>query len=74
MPLPIPKGKDQDTFISSCMSNKTMLKEFPDQKQRAAVCYSQWKRKSVKKQLVQKSLQLVNLLIKRLTIGYGNKK
>ena len=26
------------------MSSDSMRKEFPDQKQRAAVCYSKWKR------------------------------
>ena len=42
MPLPKPsKGQKKDEFISSCMANPTMLKEYPDQKQRAAVCYSQ---------------------------------
>ena len=45
MPLPSPKGKQgKDDFISSCMSNETMKKEFPDQKQRAAVCYSKYKK------------------------------
>ena len=45
MPLPSPSGKqDKSGFISSCMSNDNMRKEFPDQKQRAAVCYSKWKR------------------------------
>jgi len=41
MPLPSPSGKqDKSGFISNCMSNDNMRKEFPDQKQRAAVCYS----------------------------------
>lgn len=46
MPLPTPsKGEDQDAFISRCMSNPTTRKEFPGQKQRSAVCFSQWRRK-----------------------------
>jgi len=45
MPLPSPSGKqDKSGFISNCMSNDNMRKEFPDQKQRAAVCYSKWKK------------------------------
>jgi len=45
MPLPKPKtGEKQQDFISRCMSNPTMKKEFPEQKQRLAVCFSQWRR------------------------------
>ena len=51
MPLPSPrKNQKQQDFISSCMGNETMNKDYPDQKQRAAVCYSQWKRAKKKKQ------------------------
>lgn len=41
MPLP-KKDKDEskDKFISRCMSNPTMQSEYPDQKQRVAVCMS----------------------------------
>jgi len=46
MPLPKPrKGEKQDAFISRCMGNDLMNKEYPDNKQRAAVCYSQWRAK-----------------------------
>lgn len=46
MPLPIPRdGEKQNDFISRCMSNDAMKKEFPDQKQRTAVCFQQFKRK-----------------------------
>ena len=49
MPLPVPnEGEEQSVFISRCMSNESMKKEFPDQKQRTAVCYSQWKEKGKK--------------------------
>lgn len=41
MPIPTPSKKEsKNEFISSCMSE--LSKEFPDQKQRAAVCYSKW--------------------------------
>ena len=43
MPLPKPKeGEDKDKFINRCMVDKTMLSEFPDEKQRYAVCFAQW--------------------------------
>lgn len=45
MPLPTPSsGEDQSGFVSRCMGSDTMRKEFPKQKQRAAVCYSQWRK------------------------------
>ena len=46
MPLPKPKdGESQDDFISRCMSNDTMKKDYTDNDQRLAVCFSQWKKK-----------------------------
>lgn len=47
MPLPKPrKNEKQSEFVSKCMGDPTMNKDFPQQKQRAAVCYSQFKRKA----------------------------
>jgi hypothetical protein len=49
MPLPKPKKKEkEDTFIQRCMRNETMKKEYKDNKQRIAVCYSQWRNKNKK--------------------------
>lgn len=46
MPLPSPhKGQDGDSFISDCMSDEKMRKEFPNNKRRLAVCHSQQKRR-----------------------------
>jgi len=46
MPLPTPNpNEDKDKFISRCMNNDTMKKEYPDEKQRAGVCYTQWRKK-----------------------------
>jgi len=43
MPIPSPKKKEkQDKYISRCMS--TLKGEFKDQKQRAAVCFSEWRK------------------------------
>lgn len=45
MPLPQPsKGEAEKDFISRCAGNSTMVSEYPDNKQRLAICYSQYKR------------------------------
>lgn len=50
MPLPMPKkNQDHDKWIDSCMSSDLMNKEFPDNRQRYAVCESQWKRAQKKR-------------------------
>lgn len=45
MPMPKPGTKEsQDEFVSRFMGDGAMVKEYPDQKQRAAVAFSEWKR------------------------------
>lgn len=45
MPMPTPrKNEDQKAFISRAMGDETMRRDYPDEKQRAAVAYSQWRR------------------------------
>jgi hypothetical protein len=42
MPIPNPEqNEDKQKFVARCMSNETMKKEYPDSKQRVAVCLSQ---------------------------------
>ena len=44
-PLPTPnKGESQSDFISRCTSTLSHMGEFSDNKQRVAVCYSQWRK------------------------------
>ena len=51
MPLPKPrKDEEQSEFISRCAGDTMMNKDFPDTKQRVAVCYSQWKQAKKKKE------------------------
>lgn len=50
MPLPTPKSESKKDFISSCMSD--LSKEFPDSKQRAAVCYDKWEEKKSKASII----------------------
>ena len=48
MPLPIPSEKEKEKeqeFVSRCMADDMVQKDYKDQKQRAAVCYSQFKRR-----------------------------
>ena len=44
MPIPSPKGEPKKNFLSKCMGDSVMTKEFPDEKQRYAVCQSKWKK------------------------------
>lgn len=49
MPIPKPnKGEKEDKFISRCMGDSVMNKDYPDQKERAAICYQSWKDKDKK--------------------------
>lgn len=44
MPIPTPrKGEEENDFISRCMGDDTMKDEYPDDKQRTAVCYNSWR-------------------------------
>lgn len=44
MPLPTPQsGESQKDFIDRCMADEVMEDEYPDDNQRIAVCYAQWK-------------------------------
>jgi len=64
MPIPSPSGEDQSAFISRCMGDSVMRKEFPDQKQRSAVCYSKWRKKEsfkpvfYKRPIIQEELDI----------------
>jgi len=45
MPMPTPsKGETMDEFVSRCIGDMGMTRDYPDQKQRAAVCYAQWRK------------------------------
>jgi hypothetical protein len=46
--MPIPKRKqneDKNKYVSRCMSNETMKKDYPDTKQRVAICLGQTRTK-----------------------------
>jgi hypothetical protein len=45
MPLPHPSGKEsKEAFIQKCAGDSVMNKEFPNQKNKLAVCFSIWQR------------------------------
>jgi signal peptide peptidase SppA len=47
MPIPTPRrDEDRQKFIARCMGNPTMKREFPENTQRAAVCFRQWRQKT----------------------------
>lgn len=46
MPIPTPNGgENEQDFTDRCMSNDKMVNEYPDEKQRYAVCMSSWRDK-----------------------------
>ena len=62
MPIPSKKqNEDKNKFVSRCMSNETMKKDYPDSKQRVAVCLGQTRKsKSSLIELVHDSLLASN--------------
>lgn len=53
MPLPVPKNKEKKTdFVSRCVGDNQTGKDFPDQKQRIATCYSLWEKAKKNAQVV----------------------
>ena len=45
--MPLPRRtptETRDKFIERCMSDKTMVNEYPDKTQRRAICAVQWKK------------------------------
>ena len=65
MPLPNPtQSETKNDFISRCAADDKAVEEFPDQKQRIAVCQSIWSRTELAEsnsdrvsKTVEKSLQ-----------------
>jgi HK97 family phage prohead protease len=46
MPMPTPhQGESHDDFVGRCMANSIMMSDFPDHKQRLAVCMAQAKKR-----------------------------
>ena len=62
MPLPHPhKGQSETDFVSMCVGSDIMNKEFPNQKQRIATCYSLYKQAKKKKKDKKAELESSNV-------------
>ncbi len=63
MSLPKPKeGETQDEFMERCMADKTMVSEYPDEKQRYAVCMVQFKEGGERKlETAKKEIRLAEI-------------
>jgi hypothetical protein len=73
MPIPNPqKSEKQGDFVSRCMGDETMNKEFPDQKQRAAVCYSQFKKADANLKASEESLEEYKNEFLEMSVGSLN--
>ncbi|KKK75351.1 hypothetical protein LCGC14_2874590, partial [marine sediment metagenome] len=60
MPIPSPhKDEEKKKFLERCMSDEIMLKDFPDEKQRFAVCNTQWdEKKSIEPEKKEESFSI----------------
>jgi hypothetical protein len=73
MPIPNPeKSEKEGDFVSRCMGDETMNKEFPDQKQRAAICYSQFKKADANIEASEESLEEYKNEFLEMSIGSLN--
>jgi hypothetical protein len=73
MPIPNPKKSEKEgDFVSRCMGDETMNKEFPDQKQRAAVCYSQFKKADANIEASEESLEEYKNEFLEMSVGSLN--
>src|SRR5262245_12307539 len=66
MPLPTPNdGESQNDFIQRCVANPTMKNDYPDMKQRLAVCYAQEKKRDAPTDDAEQQALLVELFGER---------
>lgn len=63
MPIPKPKeGESKDEFMKRCMADETMIEEYPDEKQRYAVCMVQFKKGGERKlETAKKEIRLAEI-------------
>lgn len=74
MPIPSRKqNEDQQKFVSRCMGNESMKKEYPDSKQRVAICLGQT-RKS-KSSIFDQALEILGFSLSyQCEECYGNEE
>ncbi|MGE5585729.1 MAG: HK97 family phage prohead protease [Bacillota bacterium] len=70
MPLPQPKdNEDKDSFIRRCMADETMTSEYPDEKQRYAVCLAQYQDKKRTATQIPREIRMVEVRAMEPTDG-----
>jgi len=71
MPIPKPKKDEkEEQYISRCIATLTKNKDFDSAKQRAAVCYSQWRGKDKKKKesiivKIKEDIKIGNIILEK---------
>lgn len=77
MPLPTPKsGEKKEQFINRCMGDENSVNEFPEIKQRYAVCIGSWLDKyenSIGKFWYKKKQQEGFEKVKEIRLKFNNK-
>ncbi len=74
MPMPKPSAKEtQDDFIGRFMGNPSMQEEYPDQKQRAAVAYKEFRSSTGKPVLNDDDEDLKEYLLRVMGVPAGEK-
>jgi len=74
MPLPTPNsGESEQAFISRCMGNDTMNADFPEQDQRSAVCYRQWRKSKTANPLKTLSRTDAELRVANYIVLFGGR-
>jgi HK97 family phage prohead protease len=70
MPLPKPKKNEKhDDFMERCMSDEVMVKEYDDEKERYAVCQTQWDNSRTNKSNIERRVIDVEDMELRVTEG-----
>lgn len=78
MPIPVPSDKEsKEDFIARCMGSDVMKSEFPDDKQRFAVCQSKWtskKKKDAEQEEIEKHQHLPEQLLEKAVRKINDKE
>ena len=74
MPLPEPKKSEgKEKFMKRCLSDESMNQEYPDSKQRYAVCLTQWNERS-KDTMDEKQTKFIDVAINDAVTDRDDKK
>ena len=64
--MPKPKtGEEKSEYVSRFMDDEAMKEKYPDEKQRAAVAYSEWDQKASKS--IERDVYINKALIEQMT-------